>query len=137
MLTAAAAATGIAACLIFQAFLPADDAMRTTLADPGVLRASPGPACTSRFWACSASGSAPSSAPSAGAIAVLFGALFVPTLLVALRPSSWQDAADPYLPMNAGDTIYTVRHEAHMLQPWAGSARSACTRRQPWPPVSS
>ncbi len=34
---------------------------------------------------------------SAGAIAVLFGALFVPTLLVAL------------LPPNAGDTIYTVR----------------------------
>ena len=40
--TAAAAATGIAACLaaylVFQAFLPAGDAMRTTLADPGVLR---------------------------------------------------------------------------------------------------
>ena len=30
VLTAATAATGIAACLIFQAFLPADDAMRTT-----------------------------------------------------------------------------------------------------------
>jgi ABC-2 type transport system permease protein len=37
--------------------------------------------------------------------------------VVALLPSSWQDAIGPYLPMNAGDT---VRHEAHMLQPWAG-----------------
>lgn len=57
---------------------------------------------------------------SAGAVAVLFGVLFVPTLLTALLPSSWQDTIGPYLPVNAGDTIYTVRSEAHMLQPWAG-----------------
>jgi ABC-2 type transport system permease protein len=57
---------------------------------------------------------------SAGAIAILFGVLFVPTLLVALLPSSWQDTLGPYLPMNAGDAIYTVRPEAHTLQPWAG-----------------
>jgi hypothetical protein len=42
-LAIAAAAAGITACLaaylVFQAFLPAGDAMRTTLADPGVLRA--------------------------------------------------------------------------------------------------
>lgn len=43
----------------------------------------------------------------------MFGALFVPTPLVALLPSSWQDAAGPYLPPNAGDTIYTVRWGAH------------------------
>ena len=56
----------------------------------------------------------------AGAVAVLFGVLFVPTLLTALLPSSWQDTIGPCLPMNAGDTIYTVRPEAHMLGPWAG-----------------
>src|SRR5882724_7699511 len=43
VLTAAAAATGITACLAaylaFQAFLPAGDAMRTTFAGLGVLRA--------------------------------------------------------------------------------------------------
>jgi ABC-2 type transport system permease protein len=38
----------------------------------------------------------------------------------ALLPSSWQDTIGPYLPMNAGDTIYTVHPEAHALQPWAG-----------------
>lgn len=29
--------------------------------------------------------------------------------------------AGPPSPMNAGDSIYTVRPEAHMLGPWAGS----------------
>jgi len=48
------------------------------------------------------------------------GVLFVPTLLVALLPSSWQDTVGRYLPMNAGDTIYTVRPETHMLRPWTG-----------------
>ena len=32
----------------------------------------------------------------------------------------WQDTLGPYLPMNAGDTIYTVRPETHMLRPWTG-----------------
>ena len=41
-------------------------------------------------------------------------------LLAALLPSSWQDTVGRYLPMNAGNTIYTVRPEAHMLGPWAG-----------------
>jgi hypothetical protein len=45
---------------------------------------------------------------------------FVPTLLTALLPSSWQAAVGPYLPMNAGDSIYTVRPEAHILGPWTG-----------------
>lgn len=57
---------------------------------------------------------------SAGAVAALSGVLFVPTLLTALLPSSWQDTLGPYLPMNAGDAIYIVRPEAHMLGPWAG-----------------
>jgi len=43
VLTAVAAVTGVVACLAayfaFQAFLPAGDALRTTLAGPGVLRA--------------------------------------------------------------------------------------------------
>jgi hypothetical protein len=42
------------------------------------------------------------------------------TLLTALLPSSWQDTLGRYLPMNAGDTIYTVRPEPHMLGPWTG-----------------
>jgi len=124
VLAAAAAVTGIAACLaaylVFQAFLPAGDAMRTTLADPGVLRAVTGAGLYLTVLGLLGFGLGTVFRSSAGAVAVLFGVLFVPTLLVALLPSSWQDAIGPYLPMNAGDTVYTIRHEAHMLQPWAG-----------------
>jgi ABC-2 type transport system permease protein len=124
VLAATAAVTGIVACLaaylVFQAFLPAGDAMRTTLADPGVLRAVTGAGLYLTVLALLGFGLGIVLRSSAGAVAVLFGMLFVPTLLVALLPSSWQDTLGPFLPMNAGDTIYTVRPEAHMLQPWAG-----------------
>jgi len=124
VLAAAAATTGIVACLaaylVFQAFLPAGDAMRTTLADPGVLRAVTGAGLYLTVLGLLGFGLGAVLRSSAGAVAVLFGVLFVPTLLAALLPSSWQDTISPYLPMNAGDTIYTVRPEAHMLGPWAG-----------------
>jgi hypothetical protein len=124
VLTATAAATGITACLaaylIFQAFLPVGDAMRTTLADPGVLRAVTGAGLYLTVLALLGFGLGTVLRSSAGAVAALFGVLFVPTLLTALLPSSWQDTLGPYLPMNAGDAIYTVRPEAHMLGPWAG-----------------
>ena len=124
VLTAAVAVTGIAACLAaylaFQAFLPAGDAMRTTLADPGVLRAVIGAGLYLTVLALLGFGLGAILRSSAGAVAVLFGVLFVPTLLTALLPSSWQDTLGPYLPMNAGDTIYSVRPEPHMLQPWTG-----------------
>jgi len=124
VLTAVVAATGIAACLaaylVFQAFLPSGDAMRTTLADPGVLRAVTGAGLYLTVLGLLGFGLGTVLRSSAGAVAALFGVLFVPTLLVALLPSSWQDTLGPYLPMNAGDTIYTVRPEAHMLHPWTG-----------------
>jgi ABC-2 type transport system permease protein len=124
VLTAIAAATGIAACLaaylVFQAFLPAGDAMRTTLADPAVLRAVTGAGLYLTVLGLLGFGLGAVLRSSAGAVAVLFGILFVPTLLVALLPSLWQDTIGPYLPMNAGETVYIVRPEAHTLQPWTG-----------------
>jgi ABC-2 type transport system permease protein len=124
VLATAAVATGIGSCLaaylMFQAFLPAGDAMRTTLADPGVLRAVTGAGLYLTVLGLLGFGLGAAFRSSAGAVAVLFGVLFVPTLLVALLPSSWQDTAGRYLPMNAGDTIYTVRPEPHMLRPWTG-----------------
>lgn len=124
VLAAAAAVTGIAACLAaylaFQAFLPSGDAMRTTLAGPGVLRAVLGAGLYLTVLALLGFGLGTVLRSSAGAVAALFGALFVPTLLTALLPSSWQDTIGPYLPMNAGDAVYIVRPEAHMLAPWTG-----------------
>jgi hypothetical protein len=124
VLTAAAALTGIAACLAaylaFQAFLPSGDAMRTTVSHPGVLRAVLGAGLYLTVLALLGFGLGTVLRSSAGAVATLFGALFVPTLLTALLPSSWQATVGPYLPMNAGDAVYIVRPEAHMLGPWTG-----------------
>jgi ABC-2 type transport system permease protein len=124
VLATAAVATGIGSCLaaylVFRAFLPAGDAMRATLADPGVLRAVTGAGLYLTVLSLLGFGLGTTLRSSAGAVAVLFGVLFVPTLLTTLLPSSWQDTLGPYLPMNAGNAIYTVRPEAHMLQPWAG-----------------
>jgi len=124
VLAAATLATGIAASFaayaVFQAFLPAGDAMRTTLATPGVLRAVLGAGLYLAALALLGFGLGAVFRSSAGAVAVLLGALFVPTILVMLLPQSWQDTVGPYLPMNAADTVFSLRHEAHTLQPWAG-----------------
>ena len=113
---------GIASCLAaylaFQAFLPAGDGMRTSLSDPGVLRAVTGAGLYLTVLGLLGLGAIIRS--SAGAIATLLGLLFVPSLLAALLPQSWQDSIGPYLPMNAGETIITVHHQAHTLQPWPG-----------------
>jgi ABC-2 type transport system permease protein len=111
---------GFAAYLAFQAFLPGGDPMRTSLADPDVLRAVAGSGLYLTVLGLLGFGLGVIIRSSAGAVAALSGLLFVPSLLAALLPQSWQDTIGPYLPMNAGDTIYSVRHEAHMLGAWPG-----------------
>jgi len=126
ILATAVASTAIAGCfaayLAFQAFLSAGDPMRTTLADPGVARAVTGAGLYLTVLALLGFGLGAALRSSAGAVAALFGLLFIPTLLTALLPQSWQDRIAGYLPMNAGDAIYTTRPEAHMLSPWTGLA---------------
>jgi hypothetical protein len=116
--------TGIASCfaayLAFQAFLPGGDGMRTTLSDPGVLRAVTGGGLYLTVLGLFGLGLGAVIRSSAGAVASLLGALFVPSLLVNLLPQSWQDSIGAYLPMNAGETIIIVHHQAHTLQPWPG-----------------
>jgi hypothetical protein len=126
VLTAAVAATAIAGCLaaylMFQAFLPAGSPMHTTLATPAVARAVTGAGLYLTVLALLGFGLGAVLRSSAGAVAALFGLLFIPTLLAALLPQSWQDRIGGYLPMNAGDAVYTVRGQAHMLGPWTGFA---------------
>jgi ABC-2 type transport system permease protein len=117
---ATAAAASFAAYLIFQAFLPAGDAMATSLADPGVLRAVTGASLYLALLALLGLGLGAIIRSSAGAVAALFGGLFVPSILISLLPQSWQNTVGPYLPMNAGETVFTVNHQAHTLQPWTG-----------------
>jgi ABC-2 type transport system permease protein len=124
VLAAVTLVTMTAACLgaylVFQAFLPPGDPMRTTLATPGVLRAVTGAGLYLTVLALLGFGLGAVLRSSAGATAALLGILFVPTLLVALLPQAWQDVIGAYLPMNAGDAVYSLRHAAHTLYPGAG-----------------
>lgn len=115
-----AVAACFAAYFAFQAFLPPGDSMRTSLSDPGVLRGVTGAGLYLTVLGLFGLGLGAVIRSSAGAIATLLGVLFVPSILVSLLPQSWQDTVGPYLPMNAGESILTVHHQAHTLQPWPG-----------------
>jgi ABC-2 type transport system permease protein len=114
------AATSYAAYLVFQAFLPPGNGMRTSLGDAGVLRAVTGAGLYLTVLGLFGLGLGAIIRSSAGAIATLFGLLFVPPLLAALLPASWRDTVGPYLPMQAGTAIYTVQPEPGALAPWTG-----------------
>ncbi len=115
---------GIASCFAayfaFQALLPAGDGMRTSLSDPGVLRAVTGAGLYLTVLGLFGVGIGAIIRSSTGAVATLMGVLFVPSLIVTLLPQSWQDTISAYLPMDAGETIITVHHQAHTLQAWPG-----------------
>jgi hypothetical protein len=56
----------------------------------------------------------------AGGISVLVASLMLIPGLVTLLPSSWQDNISPYLPSNAGESMYALTHDATSLSPGAG-----------------
>jgi hypothetical protein len=57
----------------------------------------------------------------AGGIAAFAGIMFVLPPLMNVLPTSWNDAASPYLPLAAGEAILAVTPGNH-LAPWAGLA---------------
>ena len=114
-------ASSFGAYFAFQAALPADDSLKSTLADPGVLRAVFGGGLYLAMLGLLALGLGAIIRVSAGAIATLFGLLFVPPILLAMLPHSWQNTVGPYVPMQAGEQVYVaVSHEASALAPWTG-----------------
>jgi ABC-type transport system involved in multi-copper enzyme maturation permease subunit len=124
VLAAATTITGLVSCLaaylVFQAFLPAGDAMRTSLSDPGVLRAVTGAGLYLAALGLFGLGLGTVLRSSAGAVAALLGLLFVPSILMMLLPQSWQDVGGRYLPMVAAESAYSVHHQPHTLTPWTG-----------------
>ena len=56
----------------------------------------------------------------AGGIAAFAGILFVLPPLMNVLPTSWNDAASPYLPLIAGQAVMAVSRGAHQLAPWTG-----------------
>src|SRR5262249_48536942 len=121
---AAALITGIAACFaayfIFQAFLPSGDSMRTSLSDPGVLRAVTGGGLYLTLLGLFGLGLGAVIRSSAGAVATLFVALSVPSLTMTLLPRPGQNTIGPSLPLQAGEAIYSVQRQTGTLGPWAG-----------------
>ncbi|MFG2969827.1 ABC transporter permease [Streptomyces sp. NPDC048288] len=56
----------------------------------------------------------------AGGISVLVATLMLIPGLISLLPSSWQDDISPYLPSNAGESMFALTHDATSLSPGAG-----------------
>jgi ABC-2 type transport system permease protein len=112
-------ASSFAAYFTFQASL-SGDGLRSAIGDPSVLRAVAGGGLYLAVLGLLGLGLGAILRSSAGAIAALFGVLFVPPLIMTLLPRSWQDTVGPYLPMQAGTTIYTVQHPPGFLGAWSG-----------------
>lgn len=56
----------------------------------------------------------------AGGISVMVAALMLIPGLVSLLPKSWQGDLSPYLPSNAGQSMFALTHDATSLSPGAG-----------------
>ncbi|MFC9324137.1 ABC transporter permease [Kitasatospora sp. NPDC057015] len=56
----------------------------------------------------------------AGGISVLVASLMLVPGLISLLPTSWQDDISPYLPSNAGESMFALRHAAGTLTPGTG-----------------
>lgn len=56
----------------------------------------------------------------AGGIATFAGILFVLPPLMNVLPASWNNAASPYLPLNAGQAIMALTRDPRQLAPWTG-----------------
>lgn len=56
----------------------------------------------------------------AGAISALVGALMLLPGLISLLPTAWRNAIQPYLPSEAGQSMYVLHHGPHTLSPGPG-----------------
>jgi ABC-2 type transport system permease protein len=114
---------GILACFAayfaFQAPLSSGP-LKSSITDPGVARAVAGGGVYLAVLGLLGLGLGAILRSSAGAIATLFGLLFVPVILLDMLPHGWRTTIGPYLPMNAGDAIYSLHRETGGLSPAAG-----------------
>ncbi|MEP6851234.1 MAG: ABC transporter permease [bacterium] len=115
---------GTASCFaaygLFQAFVSGGD-LRSSLGDPGVLRAVIGGGLYLSAVGLLGLGLGAILRSSAGTIATLFGLLFVPSLLTSLLPHAWQTTVGGYVPMEAGSQIFiAVHHDSNSLGAWTG-----------------
>ena len=123
--TATILVIGIASCFgaffLGQAVLSGHH-LETTIGSPGVLRAVVGAGLYLGVLGLLSLGLGALLRSTAGAIAAVVGLVLVLPGLAAALPPSWANAIDKYLPSNAGQAIFHVHTQAHMLSPWAGFA---------------
>lgn len=130
-------ASSFAAYFAFQASL-SGDSLRSSLSDPGVLRAVTGGGLYLAALGLLGFGLGAIIRASAGAIATLFGLLFVPPILINLLPHAWQTTVGPYFPMEAGSQIFVAtRHDPGALGAWSGFGVFCLYQLSPCSPGSS
>lgn len=121
-----ALAVGVVSCfaayVAFEA-VNTDAALQSSISDSGVLRAVTGGGLYLAVLGLLGLGLGGIIRSTAGAIAVLFGMLFVPPILFELLPRTWQSTVGPYLPMEAGSQIFIAQTRApEGLGAWTGMA---------------
>lgn len=114
-------AASFGAYFLFQALLTGD-ALRSSIWDPGVLRALVGGGLYFAVLGLLGLGLGLIVRTSSGAIAALFSLLFVPQILAQLLPEGWRVTVGRFVPMQAGSQIFSQQPEPGALGPWAGFA---------------
>jgi ABC-type transport system involved in multi-copper enzyme maturation permease subunit len=116
---------GVASCFaaffLGQAILSGHH-LETSIGSPGVLRAVVGAGLYLAVLGLLSLGLGTLLRSTAGAIAAVVGLVLVLPGLTQALPASWANAIDKYLPSNAGQAIFHVHTQAHMLSPWLGFA---------------
>lgn len=116
---------GTAACFaayfLFEALL-SGDRFRSSISDPGVIRALLGGGLYFAVLGLLGLGLGVIIRTSSGAIAALFSLLFIPQILVQLLPDSWKETIGRYVPMQAGSQVFSQHAEPGALGPWTGFA---------------
>jgi ABC-type transport system involved in multi-copper enzyme maturation permease subunit len=115
------AVASFGAYFLFQALL-SGDALRSSVGDPGVVRALVGGGLYFAVLGLLGLGLGAIVRASSGAIAALVSLLFIPQILVELLPDAWKAPIGRYLPMQAGAQLFSQRPESGMLGPWSGFA---------------
>lgn len=116
-----AVASCFAAFFLGQAIL-SQHHLETSIGSPGVLRAVVGAGLYLAVLGLLSLGLGTLLRSTAGAIAAVVGLVLVLPGLAQALPASWANAIDKYLPSNAGQAIFHVQTQAHMLSPWLGFA---------------
>jgi ABC-2 type transport system permease protein len=121
--TAVALIVGIVSCFaafyVGQAILSGKH-ISAHLGDPGVLRSVVGAGAYLGVLGLLALGIGTLIRHSAGAIAAVFGVIFVLPGIVGALPSSWNNTISPYLPSVAGQAIFRAARDTKALSPWTG-----------------